>query len=170
MYTRGRYVLTVGFLFSLFFFFFFFFFYDSLARAMEEMELRHQAKMAEVNGLLAAKDQEAGSVRSKLEEAEKESIRQKEALSASASAAAKAAEAKIAAEITKMKEQLEAKDKELNSVKTEVTGLRKAANENSDAQARLKDLAKQKEALEKEKQMMALELSNLKVSLSFFSQ
>ena len=167
MYTRGRYVLTVGFLFSLFFFFFF---YDSLARAMEEMELRHQAKMAEVNGLLAAKDQEAGSVRSKLEEAEKESIRQKEALSASASAAAKAAEAKIAAEITKMKEQLEAKDKELNSVKTEVTGLRKAANENSDAQARLKDLAKQKEALEKEKQMMALELSNLKVSLSFFSQ
>ena len=52
---------------------------------MEEMELRHQAKMAEVNGLLAAKDQEAGSVRSKLEEAEKESIRQKEALSASAS-------------------------------------------------------------------------------------
>ena len=134
------------------------------------MELRHQAKMAEVNGLLAAKDQEAGSVRSKLEEAEKESIRQKEALSASASAAAKAAEAKIAAEITKMKEQLEAKDKELNSVKTEVTGLRKAANENSDAQARLKDLAKQKEALEKEKQMMALELSNLKVSLSFFSQ
>ena len=86
-------------------------------------------------------------------------------------AAAKAAEAKIAAEITKMKEQLEAKDKELNSVKTEVTGLRKAANENSDAQARLKDLAKQKEALEKEKQMMALELSNLKVSgfIFFFS-
>ena len=62
----------------------------------------------------------------------------------------------------KMKSQLDAKDKELNSVKTEVTGLRKAANENTDAQARLKDLAKQKEALEKEKQMMALELSNLK--------
>ena len=38
---------------------------------MEEMELRHQEKMAEVNGLLLAKDQEAGSVRSKLEEAEK---------------------------------------------------------------------------------------------------
>ena len=40
--------------------------------------------------------------------------------------------------------------------------MRQAASDNTDAQAKLKDLAKQKEALEKEKSMMALELSNLK--------
>ena len=58
---------------TLFFLLFFFgqTLYSEKARAMEEMELRHQEKMAEVNGLLLAKDQEAGSVRSKLEEAEK---------------------------------------------------------------------------------------------------
>ena len=132
------------------------------ARALEEMENRHAAKMGEMNAALQAKDVEAGSVRSKLEEAEKSAIQQREKLSTSAQKAAKEAEAKISLEITKMKAQLAAKDSELNLVKTEVSGLRQAANDNTDAQAKLKDLAKQKEALEKEKSMMALELSNLK--------
>jgi myosin heavy subunit len=126
------------------------------------MESRHAAKMGEMSAALQAKDAEAGSVRSKLEEAEKLAIQQKENVSASAQKAAKEAEARVSAEITKMKKQLEDKDKELNLVKVEVTGLRKAANDNTTAQAKLKDLAKQKEALEKEKSMMALELSNLK--------
>tara|TARA_B100000780_G_C20984139_1_gene393400 strand:+ start:315 stop:812 length:498 start_codon:yes stop_codon:yes gene_type:complete len=118
------------------------------------MEQRHAEKMTEMNAALSAKDAEAGSVRSKLEQAEKDAINQKEMLSTSAQKAAKEAEARVSAEIVKMKAQLDAKDKELNTVKTEVTGLRKAADQNTDAQARLKDLAKQKEALEKEKQMM----------------
>ena len=132
----------------------FYFVYSEKARALDEMEQRHAEKMTEMNAALSAKDAEAGSVRSKLEQAEKDAINQKEMLSTSAQKAAKEAEARVSAEIVKMKAQLDAKDKELNTVKTEVTGLRKAADQNTDAQARLKDLAKQKEALEKEKQMM----------------
>jgi hypothetical protein len=132
------------------------------ARALEEMEARHAAKLNELGGAVQAKDGEMASMRMKLEAAEAGAASQKKELSLQAQQAAIAAERKVAAQIAEMKAQLAAKDKALSSVTNEVTALRKDAAANTDAQARLKDLAQQKDALEKEKQVMALELSNLK--------
>ena len=126
------------------------------------MEARHAAKLNELGGAVTAKEGEMASMRAKLEAAEAGAAAQKKEMSLQAQQAAIAAERKVAAQIAEMKAQLAAKDKALASVTTEVTTLRSQAAANTDAQKRLKDLAAQKDALEKEKQVMALELSNLK--------
>lgn len=132
------------------------------ARAIEEMEKRHAAKLSEMGSAVQAKEGEMASMRKKLEAAEAGMAAEKKEMSLQAQQAAIAAERKVAAQIAEMKAQLAEKDKALKSVTAEVSGLRKSAAANADAEARLKDLAKQKDALEKEKQVMALELSNLK--------
>jgi hypothetical protein len=131
-------------------------------QAIKEVEARHAEKVKELTAGLAQRDEEMASVQKKLEAAEKAKAREAESASAAVAAHKKKLAEEAEAKVAKALQELEEKNTALESVRAELGNLRKQ-QATSDAQlAKMKQLAADKEALEREKQLMQLELSNLK--------
>lgn len=134
-------------------------------KAIKEVEARHAEKADKLAKELAQRDENLGSMKERLEKAEKASLAKK----MSADEAAKRQE-ELAMEarrsdqkVQEMMAKLEEKEKALAVKAKELDTMRAtASSKESAAEARAKKLAEEKSKLEMEKQKMSLELANLK--------
>jgi hypothetical protein len=134
-------------------------------QAMKEIESRQAEKASAMAQALAAKDKEVGSMKEKLEMAEKLSKQKLQSADEAAKrqGALKKQNDESARKVAEMQKKLDAKDAQLQKKTKEVDKIRaQSATKESQVAAEAKKLAQEKAQLEKEKAQMSLELQNLK--------